>query len=48
MDADGNGATNISNDAADVPPLWSPDGTKIAFASDRDGNHEIYTMDADG
>ena len=27
---------------------WSPDGTKIAFASDRDGNSEIYAMNADG
>ena len=29
-------------------PAWSPDGTKIAFASLRDGNSEIYTMNADG
>jgi Tol biopolymer transport system component len=25
-----------------------PDGTKIAFQSARDGNNEIYTMNADG
>ena len=36
------------NNAADVNPAWSPDGTQIAFASDRDGNFEIYVMDADG
>jgi PKD repeat protein len=29
-------------------PAWSPDGSKIAFASNRDGNYEIYIMDADG
>jgi len=27
---------------------WSPDGEKIAFTSDRDGNEEIYVMNADG
>jgi Tol biopolymer transport system component len=34
--------------AIDNNPVWSPDGTKIAFVSDRDGNSEIYVMDADG
>ena len=29
-------------------PVWSPDGTRLAFESSRDGNKEIYTMDADG
>ena len=29
-------------------PSWSPDGTQIAFYTDRDGNNEIYVMDADG
>jgi Tol biopolymer transport system component len=27
---------------------WSPDGTTIAFDSDRDGEAQIYVMDADG
>jgi flagellar hook assembly protein FlgD len=49
MDADGNNETNLTNHAAqDVHPAWSPDGTKIAFRSDRHGNYEIYTMDANG
>ena len=29
----------------DVQPAWSPDGTKIAFASNRDGDYEIYVLD---
>ncbi|HLY27729.1 MAG TPA: DPP IV N-terminal domain-containing protein, partial [Aggregatilineales bacterium] len=31
--------------ADDQSPAWSPDGTKIAFASHRDGNWELYVMD---
>ncbi len=27
---------------------WSPDGTRIAFQSDRKGNADIYVMDPDG
>ncbi len=29
-------------------PVWSPGQVKIAFASNRDGNRELYTMNADG
>jgi TolB protein len=29
-------------------PAWSPDGRKLAFVSQRDGNAEIYVMSADG
>jgi len=32
----------------DEDPAWSPDGTQIAFQSSRDGNFEIYVMEADG
>jgi TolB protein len=35
-------------DHTGAPPSWSPDGTKIAFVAHRDGNDEIYVMDADG
>src|SRR2546430_17541717 len=50
MHADGSGVTRLtSNPARDFWPVWSSDGTKIAFVSDRDdGNGEIYVMNADG
>jgi Tol biopolymer transport system component len=34
--------------AWDFDPTWSPDGSRIAFRSERDGNPEIYVMNADG
>ena len=36
------------NIAADMGDDWSPDGTRIAFSSLRDGNGEIYIMNVDG
>ena len=49
MDADGTDPTRLTNNPAyDSDPAWSPDGSKIAFYSDRDGNYEVYVMDADG
>ena len=32
----------------DVNPSWSPTSDTIAFLSDRDGDWEIYTVQADG
>jgi WD40 repeat protein len=47
--ADGSEQTRLTNNAAhDGLPSLSPDGTKIAFQSNRDGNFEIYIMNADG
>jgi hypothetical protein len=51
MNADGSHPTNLTNNAAyDGEPAWSPDGSKIAFESDRDGPWqalEIYVMKLD-
>jgi Tol biopolymer transport system component len=48
-DADGYNKTRLTKNRAvdDASPAWSPDGEKIAFVSNRDGNPEIYVMDAD-
>jgi len=46
---DGTNKQRLTNNAfADTSPVFSPDGQKIAFSSERDGNWEIYVMDSDG
>ena len=38
MNADGSGQTRLTNiPGFDGEPVWSPDGSRIAFSSDRDG-----------
>ena len=42
MDSDGSNQTNLTNNpAGDAHPMPSPDGSRIAFDSYRDGNWEI-------
>ncbi len=49
MFTDGSNQYNITNsDANNSHPSWSPDCSKIAFMSYRDGNQEIYIMNSDG
>jgi|GEM_PF-4576077 len=55
INADGTGLTNVSDNpgsatvgSSDSQPSFSPDGTRIAFQSNRRGNPDIWVMNADG
>ena len=37
-----------THEAADANPLWSPDGRRVAFSSNRNGQAEIWWRAADG
>ena len=47
----GTGGTAVPitfNDAYDYKPIWSHDGKTIAFASDRYGNFDVFTVGING
>lgn len=49
VSSNGGTATPITRDNGwDGMPVWSRDGSKIAFASDRNGNLDVFVMNADG
>ena len=60
MNPDGSSPTRLTDDTSrgkklpefspvyDGHPVWSPDGTKIAFISKRDYHFALYVMNADG
>ena len=58
MNADGSDQGRLTDEHGDtstlagttfqIAPAYSPDGTKIAFASAREGSLDVYVMDADG
>lgn len=46
---EGGDARRITSDPRyDHSPIWSPDGGRIAFASDREGSLDIYVVDKEG
>lgn len=49
MNADGSNPTALTTDPElDSYPDWSPDGSRIAFRSDRSGNIEVWSVNANG
>jgi dipeptidyl aminopeptidase/acylaminoacyl peptidase len=49
IDADGKNDRRLTYTAsADFRPRWSPDGTRLAFLSDRGGRNAIYVLDPRG
>ena len=49
MNANGTDQHPLTTNALDESnPVWSPDGSKVAFTSTRDGQSDVYVMDEDG
>ncbi|MGD2252316.1 MAG: hypothetical protein PVF70_05300 [Anaerolineales bacterium] len=49
VNTDGSGLTRLTNDPGQESfPVWSPDGTQIAFLSSRDDGVDVFVMNSDG
>src|SRR2546422_518343 len=46
MSGDGSGRVLLTNEGSDAQPTWSPDGTKLAFISSRNGRSGVYVLNA--
>jgi Tol biopolymer transport system component len=47
MNMDGTDVRSVT-DFAVTEPDWAPDGSRLAFGSERDGTPQVYVVDADG
>jgi Tol biopolymer transport system component len=48
MKADGSGLGDLVTEGSNTSPDWSPDGSKIAFCSERNGISRVYVVNANG
>ncbi len=48
VNADGSAPRQLTTEGSDGLPAWSPDGQKIAFSRNVDGNVDIYLIRVDG
>ncbi|MFC1629453.1 hypothetical protein ACFL3H_10150, partial [Gemmatimonadota bacterium] len=49
MAVDGSNSVKVSTNVySAAPPVWHPDGDRIAFSSDRSGNHDVFLRAIDG
>jgi TolB protein len=49
MDADGSHRRRLTRGRGrDYPGAWSPDGRRLAFGSQREGNFDVFVMQDDG
>ena len=48
VNSDGTSEVRLVTGGHNEGPAWSPDGGQIAFASDRAGHWNVYTINADG
>lgn len=49
MGSDGKDSLRITDsESNETSPVWSPDGSRFVYVSERNGNRELYVMDTNG